>query len=78
MIERRSCPACFRVKTIPVPMPICRTCIQHVPSKLQAAYVTAIFAGDKKAQLRLDGEMVTAAWSAQSPQAPAAMSRGAR
>ncbi|HJQ27682.1 MAG TPA: hypothetical protein VKA60_27610 [Blastocatellia bacterium] len=64
MTEMRSCPACFTVKRIPVPMPVCQHCVKLVPNKMQSDFVTAINTGDKKAELRLAAEIVTTAWDA--------------
>lgn len=63
MIETRSCPSCFKVKRIPVPLPVCQSCIRLVPAGMQAAYVTAVLAENAKDLIRLNGEVVTAAWS---------------
>lgn len=59
---RRNCPSCFRLKVIPSPLPVCRTCIGKVPRVLQSALATAILGGDQKEILRVTGEVVTAAW----------------
>lgn len=45
-------------------MPVCIFCICLVSAKLQSEYVTAVLAGSAKELIRLDGEVVTAAWSA--------------
>jgi len=77
-MESRSCPSCFKVKQIPVPLPLCQSCIRLVPAKLQSEYVTASLAGDQKALIRLNGEMVTTAWSAFDKAKGALVERGAR
>ena len=79
--ERRHCPACFRTKVIPAPLPVCRSCIRLVSPKLQAGLAGALISGDQKEILRSTGEVITAAWSVVAEKkkaAPAEMGVGAR
>ena len=78
MTESRRCPSCFVVKRIPVPLPVCRDCIQLVPNKLQSEYCAAVLAQDKKELIRLNGEIVTTAWQAHENTPQMRAERGAR
>lgn len=64
MTETKSCPACFKVRSIGDRTPLCASCIPLLPAKLQAEYATAYMSGDKAELRRVAALIVTAANSA--------------
>lgn len=78
---RRRCFACFRMKEIPEPLPVCRTCIGLVPYKLQSEFASAVITCNPKAQIAAAGAIVTTAWDVlqkEAREAPKEISVGAR